>query len=63
MSQEDLVELGDAVVVVGQLVVAYVNGTGLFGEGAHAFHILSECAEPGSPEDVFGLVDKLAVVE
>lgn len=60
--QEDLVHLGDAVLGVGKFVVADVDCAGLFGEGAHAFHVLAVGGEAGSPEDVLAVVDGLAVL-
>lgn len=61
MSEEDLVHLCDAVLVVGKFILADVDGFGLFGKGSHAFHVLSIGAESLSTEDVFGLVDQLAL--
>ena len=43
--EQNLVHLSDSVVVVRQLVVAYVDGSGLLREAADALHILPECAK------------------
>jgi hypothetical protein len=63
MSEDNFVHLSDAIFIGRQFVVTDINGPGLFGKGTDAFHVVSVSAETGSAEDVFGLIDELALVK
>ncbi len=63
MSENNFVHLSDAIFIGRQFVVTDINGPGLFGKGTDAFHVISVSTETGSAEDVFGLIDELALIK
>lgn len=60
--ENDLVKLGDTIIIVGQLVVTYIDGSGLLGKGPHTFHILPKWTKPSSTENILILVNALTVI-
>jgi hypothetical protein len=46
-----------------QTILADIKSLGFFCKTADTFHVFPETAEPGPAENVFGLVDALAVLD